>query len=257
MVSAIGEYEVEITDGVISFPHSPSYPTIIATANNTALTDASVAEFNLAHEGNGGIKTTLGGIAEIIGLAYYTDEGLVRPLGPHGKIQAKPVLSPEMNMYVLQHITNFAKLIDNDGTLDCAPAWRDPRDAVMAKLVGRASCMRCPMLTSLQNELMFRTGLYVAQQYDDDYLSPLLDEGVTTNNTAVGRLVSPVEVFHADMTFFAAAAGVQLLAIFAILVTFYGWWDIGRSATMSPLEIAKVSAAHRAGTAIRAANNIT
>lgn len=87
---------------------------------------------------------------------------------------------------------------------------------------------------------MFRTGIYMAKNYDISYLTPLLDEGLSSNSTVIGTLISPVEVFHSDMSFLAGAAAIELLAILAILVTFYGWWDLGRSATLSPLEIAKV-----------------
>lgn len=87
---------------------------------------------------------------------------------------------------------------------------------------------------------MFRTSIYVAQQYDEESLRPLLDQGLTSHNTVLGSIVSPVEVFQSNMGYYAGATAVQLLAILAILVTFYGWWDLGRSATLSPLEIAKV-----------------
>ena len=87
---------------------------------------------------------------------------------------------------------------------------------------------------------MFRIGVYVAQQYDEEALRPLLDDGLTSTSTVTGTLISPIEVFHSDLNFFAGAAAVQLLAILVILLTFYRWWDIGRSATLSPLEIAKV-----------------
>ncbi|KAK5168607.1 uncharacterized protein LTR77_005916 [Saxophila tyrrhenica] len=222
MVSAVGEYEVEITDGVVTFAEPPSYPRIVARANNTALTDKTVADFQLAinHVDNA-INTTLGGIAEGAGLAYYTNEGLVTIPGENREVPSRPGLSPNPSLYTFQHITNYAEMFSSDA--DCAPAWRDPRDGIMAKL----------------NELMFRTGVYVAQHYDDDYLRPLLDEGLESNSTVPGSLISPVEVFHSDMSYFAGAAAVQLLAILAILVTFYGWWDLGRSATLSPLEIAK------------------
>jgi hypothetical protein len=67
---------------------------------------------------------------------------------------------------------------------------------------------------------MFRTGLYLAQHYDDDYLRPLLDDGLESNATIVGLLTSPVEIFHSDLSYFAGAAAVELLAILTILFTF-------------------------------------
>ena len=56
-----------------------------------------------------------------------------------------------------------------NGAACCTNGWRDPRDDTMAAL----------------NELMFRTGAYVAETYNETVLRPLLDEIFT----AVGDVV--------------------------------------------------------------------
>jgi hypothetical protein len=90
------------------------------------------------------------------------------------------------------------------------------------------------------NRAMFGSGVYFAQLYNDSYLKPLLDPGVEVKNNVTGKLQSPINVYASDFRYFAGAAAVQLFSILVILFTFYGYWRLGRAATLSPLEIAKV-----------------
>ena len=94
-----------------------------------------------------------------------------------------------------------------------------------------------------------------------------LDDGLEVYYNITGTSSSQVSVFHTDFRWFAGtytngksvcilsvrlvrsllnslkagAATIELLSIFTVLFTFYGWWRLGRHATLSPLEIAKVS----------------
>jgi hypothetical protein len=186
-------------------------------ANNTALTDETVARYGLRANNNADnstnlVNSTLSGIGTAANIAYHIQQGLIT--GPGNA----PNLSPAPNQYIFQQMTNFAAMSRGEA---CAPSWKDPRDGVMADL----------------NALLFRIGLFTAQNYDRQYLEPLLDEGVRINRTVQGSIISPVEVFDSNMSFFAGAACVQLGTIVLILFTFYGWWDIGRSVSLSPLEV--------------------
>ena len=91
------------------------------------------------------------------------------------------------------------------------------------------------------NELVFRTGVYTALNYNDDFLAKHLDPGLQVHYNVTGRTVSSVNIFHSDFRYFAAAAAVQLFTLLTILGTFWGWWRLGRNASFSPLEVAKVS----------------
>ena len=221
MLSATAEYDVIITDGIITFPQAPSYPRIVSRANNTAITDATVKQYGLA----AGLaaptyrRTTLGGIAMSASIAYWIKQGLVAYPGG----QSNPGLAPPPVKYVFQHITNYAEMYPP--TSDCAPAWKDPRDDVMASL----------------NELLFRVGVDTAARYSEDYLKDRLDPGLEIKYNVTGVAASAVEMYHSDFRWYAGAASLELFCIFAILFTFYGWWDLGRHFTFSPLEIAKVS----------------
>jgi hypothetical protein len=46
-------------------------------------------------------------------------------------------------------------------------------------------------------------------------------------------------IYTTDFRYMIAAAIVSLASIVAISATFYGWWQLGRTATLGPLEIAK------------------
>lgn len=46
-------------------------------------------------------------------------------------------------------------------------------------------------------------------------------------------------IFVSDFGLVAAASVVNILAVLAVLLTFKGWWKLGRDVSMSPLEIAK------------------
>jgi hypothetical protein len=206
-----------VTDGILSFPESLSYPKIIAKAKNTAITEESIAEKGLFmpdHAGNT-LKSTLGGIVAGANIAFYAKQGLAM------SSTGNAIMMPPPTQNVFRHITNYDKMITQP--TDCSPSWKDPREGVMAKL----------------NEFMFRTGVYTAHQYGKDFLRARVDDDVELESSVEGMIVSPVEVFNSNMSYFAGAASVQLLAILAILITFWGFWDLGRSSSLSPLEIAK------------------
>jgi hypothetical protein len=46
-------------------------------------------------------------------------------------------------------------------------------------------------------------------------------------------------IYITDFRYMIAAAVVSFASIVAISATFYGWWQLGRTATLGPLEIAK------------------
>ena len=96
------------------------------------------------------------------------------------------------------------------------------------------------------NEIMFRTGVYVANPYNSSLLSTsssvqrYLDPGMAVNTTVTGELIGNQSVYRTNFWYFLAAALVELTCIALISPTYWGWWRLGRSVSFSPLEIAKV-----------------
>ena len=219
LVSAIAEYDVTITEGVLTLD-AAAYPKIVATANNTAITEDTIEQLGLSH-GSGDknyVKTTLSGIANAANLAFYQTEGLIT--FPDSNQLTLPGLAPAPGLYAYQHITNNDNMYGKGK--DCAPAWKDPRQDVMASL----------------NELMFRTGVYTAKQYSEPDLTALIDDGLDVHYNLTGRPTSQIELYHSNFAYFAGAAAVQLFTIVVALTTFHGWWRLGHSMSFSPLEIA-------------------
>lgn len=86
---------------------------------------------------------------------------------------------------------------------------------------------------------MFRTGVQFAQ-LPETYLEERLDPGLSVNYTVQAKRTDEVTVYLSDFNYFAGAATVELFTILIVLYTFYGWWRLGRNASLSPLETAKV-----------------
>lgn len=77
--------------------------------------------------------TTLGGIAYTITSNFYWRETLVEV---PGYATQYPALTPEVPQQVFQYITNYDTWAGKRslGEGDCAPAWKDPRDDIMAHI---------------------------------------------------------------------------------------------------------------------------
>lgn len=220
LISAIAEYDVVITDGVLTFEKPPSSPKIVAFANNTAITDQTIdiKGLKVMNRGVEWIKTTLSGIAGAAYLMFGVQETIgVWPDDP----KSGALLYPSPSPFAFEYFANYLAW-GQQGTA-CAPSWNDPRSDIMAAL----------------NELAFRTGVYAATHYDEAFLRPRVDDNLPIYYNISGMQRTPINVFRADMNYFAGAAAVELLTILIILFTFYGFWRLGRSVTLSPLEIAK------------------
>ncbi|KAH7070204.1 hypothetical protein FB567DRAFT_564734 [Paraphoma chrysanthemicola] len=79
-------------------------------------------------------------------------------------------------------------------------------------------------------EIAFRTAVRAGKDYAN-----------VTNSTQdvqyTGR--STHSIYNTDFRYMAAAVVVSILSVIAISITFYGWWELGRTVSLSPLEIAK------------------
>jgi hypothetical protein len=94
------------------------------------------------------------------------------------------------------------------------------------------------------NTLMFRAGIYVGSASSSFALPEQLHVKSTLNTTVTGHQIGSQTVFRTNFYFFLAAALLELFCICLVLPTYYGCWRLGRSASFSPLEIAKVGPVH-------------
>ena len=61
----------------------------------------------------------------------------------------------------------------------------------------------------------------------------------TVVQTFAARRTFPALLFHSNHRYLAAAFATTLLALLIVFFLLWGWWELGRCVTLSPLEIAK------------------
>lgn len=212
-VSAIGEYPIRISNGELTLLDPKALPKIIALANNTAITDETVRKLNLVYQGM--TLSTLAGIANAAALQYTFTDGVFRIPGTN-ECTSFTTSTSSINI--------FGFSIMSGGFEGCIPHFADPRDKIIGSL----------------NHLMVRAGIYWPQTEPEPFLERWLDDGlgIHTNYSAIP--LSKVPVFKSDFNYFAAAAVLELCTILAILYCFFGFWQLGRDVSFSPLELAKV-----------------
>jgi hypothetical protein len=96
--------------------------------------------------------------------------------------------------------------------------WTDPTDYMLNQL----------------RQIAFRMSIQAAK---DDAKASNATQTVSYTGT------STKTIFTTNLPLVAVAASLNLLAVVAILPTYYGWWALKRKSSMSPLETARAFAA--------------
>ncbi|KAF2484919.1 hypothetical protein BDY17DRAFT_93733 [Neohortaea acidophila] len=201
--SGIGEYDVLIQDGDIVMTDLGS-PELVAYANNTA-TDFTWSKERLAY------PSTLAGVSE------WMQAGLAAIMFYHVSDRDEGSLFTVGNQEALQYRIKGV----GDTKVGCS-LFRDPFD---------------PMVRAL-NTLAVYFGAAAALE-TPEYLEGRLDPGISTENAVIGSVLGNVSVYHTDYWFFLGAAVLEVICIILILPTYWGWWQLGRTVSFSPFEIAK------------------
>jgi hypothetical protein len=89
-------------------------------------------------------------------------------------------------------------------------SFHDPMDSMLDKM----------------REIAFRTAVRAGS-----------DLGDVREVASIGSSTRPIYV--TDFRYMAAATVLSIASILAISLTFYGWWELGRSVSLGPLDIAK------------------
>lgn len=201
---AIGEYDI-LVRGTTAYLQNAGHPVIVEMANNTAVNhtfDPSIF----------GHPSTLAEIALLASDKYESYVAMYRSPTPG---------NPVTGGFVGTGSTPYT----HNGGSTC-PSFSDPRSDVLQDL----------------NKLMVWTGALAASR-DASYTSGLearMDAGLQMETTASGYLEGDHSVFHTDFGYFVAAVLVEIICIALVAPTYWGWWQIGRSVSFSPLEMAKV-----------------
>ena len=215
LVAATGSYNVEVEDGIITFPSLPSYPDIIARANNTG-TFYDMPQ--LLKQGVYNVTSTLGGLAFAGMNQFFALAGVEPASAATGGAPALMQLGDPV--VVLEHQINYPQFFNGS---EPGPLLQDPTDNIIGWL----------------NQLMFRAGIWAAQTYSEEELKDLIDPGLSVRSTVSGKRIDAQSVFITNYYYFAGVVVLEVLTVLVVLSTFYGWWALDRPVSFSPLEIAK------------------
>ena len=186
------------------------YPVIIDSNKSTITLDPSSSIFDDVIDSINHVQgypiqgpTTMGGFWRALGDKYDSTAHL-RFVGAVG-YELLTVGSAATQYAVLESTSNYTNVL---GT-SCSLYFTDPTNDLLASA----------------RELMFRTALGAANSSDIQIVS-----AIQTGTHAV---------YESHYAFLAIAVAVTAFAISVVTMTFNGYWHLGRTVTMSPIEIAK------------------
>ncbi len=171
----------------------------------------TVAQVNTTlQQQNQTYPSTLGGIVQI---AFATfDSEVILWTESTGALEVEQINAPISDEYLESYV---------DGA---TVTFHDPSNNILQSL----------------NRLMFYMGAHVAQVKDKAFFETYIDPGLDVNTTITGLLDTQEEVYKTDLIWFLAAAVIEGVCILLVLITYNGWWRLGRLVSLSPIEIAAV-----------------
>lgn len=106
----------------------------------------------------------------------------------------------------------------------CGGTWRDPTQDILQHI----------------NELSFRTAISAYTLFwNGESIFPVVNASVVPQN--ISMIQSRQElVYNSRYGFLAGALVIMVLSSGAVLLTFWGFWEIGRSVSLSPVHTAEV-----------------
>ena len=124
------------------------------------------------------------------------------------------ILIPSMRFFAVTHSHSSLpyEYVSSDKGADgtCAMTWNDPTDDILEGI----------------REIVFRAAVAASKASN---ASQSLEATEQTQQL----------IYKSDFRYLYAALAVPLLAVLGIIALFYGWWELGRTVSLSPIEIAK------------------
>lgn len=106
-------------------------------------------------------------------------------------------------------------------------SWNDPTDDILTAF----------------NEMMFRSAIQAAGSEPILYNLAVPDGGAnktfSSQNSATATQSSTRNIYLTNYKYVVGSAVVMMIAILAVIPTFEGFWHLGRSISMNPIEVAK------------------
>ena len=115
--------------------------------------------------------------------------------------------------------------------------WADPVDDMISMIQDLS--FRTAIATTFQYAMPPSPG-YNITSAQPEVLSPNLTlVNRTLSQTVNASMTYPETIYQADFGWLAGSVAVIIIAFIAVTPTFNGWWHLGRTVSMSPIEIAK------------------
>jgi hypothetical protein len=108
LVSATGEYDVTITDHVVSLTKPSTSPKIVSTANNTRIDNSTIEQFDLLLTNGTFMATTLSGIAFVARSQFNIKQGLAKPEDSDDE-RIPALFTQPPDWFVLQHTVGWGQ----------------------------------------------------------------------------------------------------------------------------------------------------
>ncbi|KAN0120168.1 hypothetical protein V8E51_002376 [Hyaloscypha variabilis] len=108
------------------------------------------------------------------------------------------------------YANQYMDLGPNDWVMQASTSWNDSINDMLDTI----------------NQLTFRTAVQVGQQKPD----PAFAQNVVYTGTEL------TTVYKSNYSLMAVAVAINFLGLLAILPVYYGWWELGRNTSLSPLE---------------------
>ncbi len=102
-----------------------------------------------------------------------------------------------------------------------------------------------PYMLSALNQVAFRVSLAARAFPYRNTSSPPAPQALNMTQ------ISTINVFHSDYRFLAASTTLSFVCVVLIAPTFFGWWALGRSVSLNPIETAKAFDAPLLGTWVK------
>lgn len=198
------KYPINLTNGTLNF--------------SAPLSDLGTSPEDVAADYNGPSRekreSVLGGVYLAARALFESQATIVAQSNRRWRLDKSGMLA-EVNNDLPNDIVNL-----------CSNTWRDPTPQVIAGL----------------QEIMFRTALSVHNESSVHVVTKDSEEQtvpVQMNQTVRAANFVSRPVFRMDRRYLAAGAVVMIVCVIIVASTFYGWWEVGRTVSMSPIEIAK------------------
>jgi hypothetical protein len=160
-------------------------------------------------------RWTIGGLY-VAATNLFSSNATYEFTGGHGNVMYLPDTLSNQFLQIAPS-NDSATIYELPLPLPCIANWTDPT----------------PFILSALNELAFRVSLMTAEVNFRNTTQPPAPQVLQMQDTTT------INVFHSEYRYLLGSSLLSALFVLLVAPIFWGWWEIGRSVTLNPIEIAK------------------